>query len=198
MQPGLLSAEFISLPKTELHVHLEGSLEPELVCALAEKYGIPVSRDEVARRYAYRDFAEFIETFKWVSSLLREPEDYGRAMTGLGESLLAQGVVYAEITLSVGVMQLRQQNVEKNFEQIVAAAEAFGSRGLKCNFVFDAVRQFGAAAAMKVVDAAERCMSQGASKVIVAFGIGGDELSVASRRNFAKCTSELERLDFTV
>ena len=150
------------------------------MCALAEKYGIPVSRDEVVRRYAYRDFAEFIETFKWVSSLLREPEDYGRAMTGLGELLLAQGVVYAEITLSVGVMQLRQQNVEKNFEQIVAAAEAFGSRGLTCNFVFDAVRQFGAAAAMKVVDAAERCMSQGASKAIVAFGIGGDELSVAT------------------
>jgi aminodeoxyfutalosine deaminase len=180
LQPGLLSAEFISLPKTELHVHLEGSLEPALVCALAEKYGIPVSRDEVARRYAYRDFTEFIETFKWVSSLLREPEDYERAMTGLGELLVTQGVVYAEITLSVGVMQLRQQNVEKNFEQIVAAAEAFGRRGLSFTFVFDAVRQFGAEAAMKVVKAAERCMSQGGSKAIVAFGIGGDELSVAA------------------
>lgn len=180
MQPGLLSARFISLPKTELHVHLEGSLQTETVYPLAEKYGIPVSRDEVERRYAYRDFAEFIETFKWVSSLLREPEDYGRAMTGLGELLLAQGVVYAEITLSIGVMQLRQQNVEKTFEQIGAAAEAFGSRGLRFTFVFDAVRQFGAGAAMKVVEAAERCMSQDASKAIVAFGIGGDELSVAA------------------
>jgi len=92
--------------------------------------------------------------------------------------LLAQGVVYAETTLSVGVMQLRQQHVEKNFEHIVAAAEAFGSRGLKFNFVFDAVRQFGAIAAMKVVEAAERCMPQGPSTTIVAFGIGGDELSV--------------------
>ncbi len=55
-------------------------------------------------------------------------------MEGLGESLLVQNVVYAEITLSVGVMQLRQQNVENNFEQIVAAAEAFGSRGLTFQF----------------------------------------------------------------
>ncbi len=83
MQPGLLSAEFISLPKTELHVHLEGSLQPETVCTLAEKYGIPASREEVVQRYAYRDFAEFIETFKWVSSLLREPEIMAARWRGL-------------------------------------------------------------------------------------------------------------------
>jgi aminodeoxyfutalosine deaminase len=173
----MLSADFLALPHAELHLHLEGSLQPETVCALAAKYGVPVSTQDVLQRYAYRDFLEFIETFKWVSSLLRAPEDYALALHALGEQLLAQNVVYAEVTLSVGVMLLRRQSPEKNFEAIGAAAESLRSRGLQLNFVFDAVRQFGAEAAMKVVEAAERCNS----KSIVAFGIGGDELSIPAK-----------------
>jgi aminodeoxyfutalosine deaminase len=177
IQSSLLSAGFLALPQAELHVHLEGSLQPETVCALAAKYGVSASTQDVLRRYAYRDFLEFIETFKWVSSLLRAPEDFALAIRDLCEQLLAQNVVYAEITLSVGVMLLRHQSPENNFEAISAAAESFQSRGLQLNFVFDAARQFGADAAMKVVEAAERC----ASKSIVAFGIGGDELSIPAR-----------------
>jgi aminodeoxyfutalosine deaminase len=56
-------------------------------------------------------------------------------------------------------------------------AEKFSRRGLKLRFIFDAVRQFGADAAMKVVQAAGGC----GSGLIVAFGIGGDELSVPAR-----------------
>jgi aminodeoxyfutalosine deaminase len=177
IQSNLLSADFLGLPKAELHLHLEGSLQPKTVCALAANYGVPVSTQEVLRRYAYRNFLEFIEAFKWVSSLLRAPHDFALALRDLGEQLLAQNVVYAEITLSVGVMLLRHQSPEKNFEALVAAAESFRSRGLHLNFVFDAARQFGVDAAMKVVEAAERC----ASKSIVAFGIGGDELSIRAK-----------------
>src|ERR1700731_853520 len=173
----MLSADFLARPQAELHLHLEGSLQPETVCALAAKYGVPTSTQDVLQRYAYRDFLEFIETFKWVSSLLRAPEDFALALHGLGDQLLAQNVIYAEVTLSVGVMLVRHQSPEKNFEAILAAAESLRSRGLQLNFVFDAVRQFGAEAAMKVVEAAERCGSQS----IVAFGIGGDELSVPAK-----------------
>src|ERR1700680_554459 len=146
MGQDFLSADFISLPKAELHLHLEGSMQPETVCALAEKYGAPVSKEEVLRRYEYRVFPEFIDAFKWASALLRDPEDYGLVVRNLGEQLLAQRVVYAEVTLSVGVMLLRQQRPENNFEIILAAAESFLSRGLRFNFVFDGVRQFGAEA----------------------------------------------------
>jgi len=173
----MLSGAFLALPQAELHLHLEGSLQPETVSALAAKYGASASSQEVLRRYAYLDFMEFIETFKWVSSLLRAPEDFALALHGLGEQLLEQNVVYAEVTLSVGVMLLRHQSPEENFEAIVTAAESFRSRGLQLNFVFDAIRQFGAEPAMKVVEAAERC----SSKSIVAIGIGGDELSVPAK-----------------
>ncbi len=173
-QSPSLSADFIALPKPELHLHLEGSLQPDTVCALAAKHGAAVSREEVLQRYAYRDFHGFIEAFKWVSALLRDPQDYALALRDLGEQLLLQNVAYAEITLSVGVMLLRHQAPEKNFEALAAVAESFLPRGLRLNFIFDAVRQFGADAAMKVVEAGGRC----ASTAIVAFGIGGDELSI--------------------
>ena len=112
--------------------------------------------------------------FKWVTSFLRDPQDYALIVTDLAEQLLAQNVVYAEVTLSIGVMSLRKQKPERNFEAILRAAEPFESRGLKLFWIFDAVRQFGADAAMEVVNSARLCVSN----KIVAFGIGGDELSV--------------------
>ena len=173
----MLPESVATLPKAELHLHLEGSVQPGTACALAARHGVTVTEEEVRRRYAYQNFSEFLETFKWVTSFLRDPQDYALIARDLAEHLLSQRVVYAEVTISIGVMLLRKQRPERNFEAILAAAEPFASRGLRVNWVFDAVRQFGAEAARRVVEAAEQC----ASKCIVAFGVGGDELSVPTK-----------------
>ncbi len=173
----MLPERVVSLPKAELHLHLEGSIQPVTVCALTARHGVAVSEQEVRRRYAYQNFSEFLEAFKWVTSFLRDPQDYALITRDLAEHLLSQRVIYAEVTISIGVMLLRKQRPEPNFEAILAAAEPFESRGLRMNWIFDAVRQFGAEAASRVVEAAKQC----ASKSIVAFGIGGDELSVPTR-----------------
>ena len=173
----MLPESVASLPKAELHLHLEGSIQPSTVCALTARHGVTVAEQEVRRRYAYQNFLEFLETFKWVTSFLRDPRDYALITHDLAEYLLSQRVIYAEVTISIGVMLLRKQRPEANFEAILAAAEPFESRGLHMNWIFDAVRQFGAEAASRVVEAAKQC----ASKSIVAFGIGGDELSVPTR-----------------
>ena len=177
MMPPLLSNRIASLPKAELHLHLEGSLQPATVCALTARHGVKMTEEEVRRRYAYRDFPEFIEAFKWVTSFLRAPQDYALIARDLAEHLLTQRVIYTEVTLSIGVMLLRKQRVEANFEALLRATEPFESRGLRFQWVFDAARQFGADSAMEVVECAKRCDS----KAIVAFGIGGDELSVPTK-----------------
>src|SRR6266700_4951073 len=174
MTSSSLAIRIASLPKAELHLHLEGSIQPATVCALAARHGILIAEEEVRRRYAYRGFSEFIEAFKWVTSFLREPQDYALIAHDLAEHLLTQGVVYVEVTLSVGVMLLRKQQPEANFEALLRATEPFERRGLRFRWIFDAVRQFGAEAAMAVVESAKGCGSQ----AIVAFGIGGDELQV--------------------
>ena len=165
------------MPKAELHLHLEGAIRPAIAVALAARHGVTLAEEEVRQRYAYSDFAAFIEAFKWVTSFLRGPADFAVVAADVAEQLLEQDVVYAEVTLSVGVMLLRKQNPQANFEAILEAAVPYEQRGLRLNWVFDSVRQFGAELALQVVDWAARCNSPR----IVAFGIGGDELSVATR-----------------
>ena len=70
------------------------------------------------RRYNYSIFAGFIDVFKWVTSFLRDPDDYALITRRLREELIRQNVVYAEITISAGVMIRRMQNVEANFAAI--------------------------------------------------------------------------------
>lgn len=174
MTAPTLSPHIASHPKAELHLHLEGSIQSATARNLMARHGVKATEQEVHQRYAFRNFPEFLETFKWLTSFLREPQDYALVATDLGDQLLAQNVVYAEVTLSVGVMLLRKQQPEKNFAALLRAVEPFEHRGLRFRWIFDAVRQFGTEAATAVVEAARNC----GSKEIVAFGIGGDELQV--------------------
>jgi len=168
------AARFQLLPKAELHLHLEGTMEPATVVALAGKYGDLLTEGAVAARYAARDFPAFIEAYKWVTSYLRAPADYALVARRMCEQLLAQNVVYAEITLSVGVMLLRKQDVAANFAAICEAAAPYQHRGLRLQWIFDAVRQFGPAAAWEVA----RCAADLRGAGVIAFGMGGDELAL--------------------
>jgi aminodeoxyfutalosine deaminase len=146
-------------------------MEPATVMALARKYGEALDESTVAARYATRDFTTFIEAYKWVTSYLRAPGDYALAAGRMCEQMLAQNIVYAEVTLSAGVMLLRKQNIEANFYAIREAVVPYESRGLRLQWILDAVRQFGAAAARDVVRAAAGLRDAG----VIAFGMGGAE-----------------------
>src|SRR5438874_5239898 len=126
-----LSPRIDSLPKAELHLHLEGSIQPATACILMARQGVQATEQEVRRRYTFGNFQEFLEAFKWITSLLRDPQDYALVATDLAEHLLTQNVVYAEVTLSVGVMLLRKQRPEVNFEALLRATEPFERRGLR-------------------------------------------------------------------
>jgi aminodeoxyfutalosine deaminase len=168
-QPTILDA----LPKAELHLHLEGSIRPETAVELAGRHGVKLTPEEVVGRYNYSNFAGFIEAFKWVTSFLRDPEDYAVITRKLAEDLVRQNVVYAEITISVGVMLRRMQNVEANFTAIREASESVLFRRLRTNWIFDAARQFGPEAASEVARTAAKLSRSG----VIGFGMGGDELA---------------------
>ena len=120
----------------------------------------------------------FIEAFKWVTSFVREPSDFALIAADLAEQLLAQNVVYAEVTLSVGVMLLRQQNPQANFEAILAAVEPFEQTGSATELDF----RRGAAIWRGSWPCKWSTGRSGAIRSrIVAFGIGGDELSVPTQ-----------------
>jgi aminodeoxyfutalosine deaminase len=168
-QPTVVDA----LPKGELHLHLEGTIRPETAVELAGRHGVEVAPEEAAARYQFSNFAGFIETFKWVTSFLREPNDYALITRSALEDLVRQNVVYAEITISAGVMLRRMQNVEANFTAIreTAASVLFGR--IRTAWIFDSTRQFGPDAALEVARWATKLERSG----VVAFGMGGDELA---------------------
>lgn len=165
--------QLASLPKAELHLHLEGSVRPATAAELAARHGERIAPEEVAARYRYADFSGFIETFKWITSLLRAPEDYALIARRLAEELLRQNVVYAEITISAGVMLRRGQDLEANFAAIREAAAEAPFRRLRTAWIFDSARQFGSEAALETARRAVTLAGSG----VAAFGMGGDELA---------------------
>ncbi len=166
------------LPKVELHLHLEGSISFETLRELAKGKRRRTKAVEkwIARRissdFHYGDFAGFIDGFKDVVLLLETPEDYALATTRLIESLAAQNVRYAEITLSAGVVLWKKQPLDAVFEGVASAARDAEARlGVRVQWILDAIRQLGSKHARRVLDHAARLTPLG----VAAFGIGGDE-----------------------
>src|SRR5215472_17362392 len=84
-------------PRAELHLHLEGSVEPETLLEIDPS----LTRQEIAAAFAHSDFDGFIQSFIWVNQKLQKPEHYAIAARRLFERLWEEQVIYAEVTLSV-------------------------------------------------------------------------------------------------
>ena len=169
-------ARFQLLPKAELHLHLEGTMEPATVVALAQRYGDLVTADAVAARYATRDFAAFIEAYKWVTSYLRVPADYALvARARLAEQLLAQNVVYAEVTLFDRRDALAQARRRRQLPRHPRSRRAV--RGPRAAHAVDLRRRAPVRCRRRPWRsraAPWTCDGEG----VIAYGIGGDELAV--------------------
>src|SRR5260370_29365300 len=64
MAPHSLSDRIASLPKAELHLHLEGSIQPATVCALTARHGANITQGQSRPALSHRDFPHIIESFQ--------------------------------------------------------------------------------------------------------------------------------------
>jgi len=167
------SAFIRSLPKAELHLHLEGSVTPETLVELRQRHGKESTLPEAESLYQYKNFLEFLMAFKTLTEDLQTPEDYGLITYRLMEQLKNENVLHAEVYVSVGVCLWRKLNFEAIFEGLERGRER-GERdfGVSLLWIFDAVRQFGPEAAQRVFELA----AQYRERNVVGIGIGGDEL----------------------
>ena len=172
------------LPKAELHLHLEGTILPETLVELSARHDArPIKLRQARALYSFDDFTSFIECFKAVTRRLVNPEDYELAAWRMIQQLAAQGVVHAEVYISVGVIYMWRNFDPRAFEPIFAGLERARERGerelgLTLYWIFDAVRHF-------TVEEAERVFRKAAemrpySPSIIGIGLGGDERRAGS------------------
>src|SRR6516162_7105673 len=173
-------ADFIRrLPKAELHLHLEGTITPATLVELSRRHDHqPLTLPEAEALYRFQDFSGFLDAFKAVTNRLVGPADYELAAWRMAQRLAAQGVVHAEVFISVGVIYMWRNHDPACFEPIFEGLERARIRaecelGLSVNWIFDAVRHF-------TIPEAERVFRKAAEMrpvypSIIGIGLGGDE-----------------------
>src|SRR4051812_46041694 len=88
------------LPKVELHLHIEGTLEPEMMFSLAAKHGIVLpygSVEEVRAAYNFSDLQSFLDLYYAGCNVLRDRTDFYALAMAYFTRAHADGVVHAEL-----------------------------------------------------------------------------------------------------
>jgi adenosine deaminase len=97
---GSMEAFVRDLPKAELHLHIEGSLEPELALRLARRHGVALPHGSIAQLRAAYDFGnlqQFLDIYYAMADVLRDGEDFYHLALDYMRRAHEQGVVHAEI-----------------------------------------------------------------------------------------------------
>src|SRR6185369_8013405 len=148
------------LPKAELHLHLEGTVTPATLVELSQRHdSTPVTLADAEAIYQFTDFTGFIEAFKAVTRQLIHPDDYELVAWRMCQHLAEQGVVHAEVYISVGVIYMWRNHDPACFEPIFTGLERARIRaerelGLSVYWIFDAVRHFSVPEAEHVFEKA--------------------------------------------
>jgi adenosine deaminase len=98
--PGRLPELLARMPKAELHIHIEGSLEPELIFALAGRNGVSIpyaSVDELRKAYAFTNLQSFLDIYYAGASVLLKEQDFYDMAWAYFERAKADNVVHAEL-----------------------------------------------------------------------------------------------------
>jgi aminodeoxyfutalosine deaminase len=172
------------LPKAELHLHLEGTITPSTLLELSLRHDArPLTLAQAEEIYRFTDFTGFIEAFKAVTRQLIHPDDYELVAWRMMQKLAEQGVVHAEVYISVGVIYMWRNYDPLCFEPIFAGLERARQRaqselGLSLYWIFDAVRHFTVEEAGVVFRKAAEMHRRFPS--IIGIGLGGDERKARS------------------
>ncbi len=154
---------------TELHLHLEGTVDRETVRLLDPR----VPQELVDAVWGFTSFDGFLNCFKFVAQRLRGPDDYALITRRMMEALHKQGVGYAEVTLAAGVILWRQLEFNDVWRAIRATqADAAREFPVEIWWNLDAIRQFGPDHVMEVAQLVAKYVDDGA----ISFGVGGDEI----------------------
>ena len=168
--------DFIAgLPKAELHMHIEGSLEPELMFALARrnKVDIPFDSVEAVRAaYSFSNLQDFLDIYYQGANVLREAEDFRDLAVAYFDRAAADNVVHAEIFFDPQTHTARGISFATVMEGLLAGmGEAKERHGISARLILCFLRHLDEADAFATLKAAEPWLDR-----IEAVGLDSSEL----------------------
>ena len=160
------------IPKVELHVHLEGAIPHDVLWKLVQKYGGEASvpnLQALKKKFQYRDFSHFIQTWVWKNQFLREYEDFTLIAEEVARDLASQNILYAEVIFSPSRFICHGLETQRLSEAIRAGLSKIPE--IEINLIVDFVRDLGIENATKNLAEVNEARNLG----IVGITIGGSE-----------------------
>jgi adenosine deaminase len=180
------------IPKVELHLHLEGAIPHEALWELACKYGgdpeVP-DVDALIRRFDYRDFPHFIETWVWKNGFIREYDDFTLIAEAVARDMAAQNIRYVEAFYSPRDFARHGLRAQGITEAIRRGLERVPQ--IEMMLVADLIRDFGPENAARTLAELAEVREYG----VIGIGIGGSE-QIYPPEPFAGVYEEARRLGF--
>ncbi|MBI1415725.1 MAG: adenosine deaminase [Limimaricola sp.] len=164
-----------SLPKIELHLHLEGGAPPAFIRGLAREKKIDIAGIFTPEGgYAYRDFDHFLQVYEAACTTLQGPEDFRRLTLAVLEESAANGVVYSETFLSPDFCGGGDVFAWRDYLAAIedAADEAERKLGITLRGIVTCIRHNGPEQAKS----AARCAAETKGRFLTGFGMAGAEL----------------------
>jgi adenosine deaminase len=165
----------VALPKAELHLHIEGTFEPELIFAFAERNRVRLpyaSVDALRRAYAFTDLQSFLDLYYAGMAVLRTEADFAELANAYLARARAQGVVHAEIFFDPQAHTARGIAFETVLDGLWSAVRESATRyGITSKLIMCFLRDQSVASAMATLDQAVRYGER-----IVAVGLDSAEV----------------------
>jgi len=152
--PGLL----VRMPKAELHLHIEGSLEPELLFELARRNGVPLAYPDVEAlraAYAFTDLQSFLDIYYAGASVLLTADDFEAMATAYFHRAHADGVRHAELFFDPQTHTARGVAMGTVFDGLTRARErALTEHGITSELILCFLRHLPEVDALATLDTA--------------------------------------------
>jgi aminodeoxyfutalosine deaminase len=165
----------VTYPKIELHVHLEGTVQPETLLEIARRNDYPLPADGVeglARLYDFRDFAHFIQVWILTTNALQRQEDFRQVVVDYAREAASYGAVYIEGIFSPAERARRGVDWDEMFTGYCdGAQEARELLGVEVRLTPDIPRGFE----LEEAEATVRYSAKYRERGVLGVGLGGAE-----------------------
>lgn len=162
----------LTLPKAELHCHIEGAASVNLAQQQAAKYGLGISDILNGQRYKWHDFTSFITAYDTVANLFKSEDDYALLAEDYLTSIAQDGAIYGEIFVSPDHAISAGLSPQAYFDGLASGIEAAEAKtGIISRMIIVGVRHLGADNVKKAAQLA----ATRPHPLITGFGMAGDE-----------------------